>query len=493
MSSTLLDQTYELVSLDKLEPHPDNPRKGDLDAISKSIAANGFYGVLVVQKSTGRILIGNHRYQAAKSEGLKQLPVVWVDCDDRAALKLLLSDNKSSDLAGYSEEALAQILLEARAAGDLEGTGYTETDLAQIFKSMGDAILNAQAEEIAEAEVEESEPIPELPEEPVSRLGDLWILGEHRLLCGDSTDSKDVKRLMDGKKAGLMNTDPPYGVSYANDERPNPGVAKPRVAKDDLRDDDLEVFLGQAFSAAKAVLLPTAAWYIWNAYVQCGLYVAAAAAAAAGVHLSREIIWVKPVLLLGRGQYHWKHECAFFGWLEGKHAPPDYGRGKGERDQTTIWEVAGVAQAERKEFNHSTPKPCGLFTVPLIKHLHAGEIAYEPFAGSGPQVIAAEQTKRRCFAMEIEPRFCDVIIQRWEKFTGENAMLDGKERVSFNEVALDRIPKATESAVSDPARDNPSLTDGSSSVAASPQASSNESVGPNKKGKRLPLTTHSAT
>jgi DNA modification methylase len=131
-------------------------------------------------------------------------------------------------------------------------------------------------------------------------------------------------------------------------------------------------------------------------------------------------VWVKPVLVFGRGQYHWKHELCFMGWVDG-HQPPDYGLGHGERTQTTVWEIASVTQAERKEFNHSTPKPVALFTTPIVKHLKPHELAYEPFAGTGPQIIAAEQTERACRAIEIEPQYVQVALDRWAAFTGQRA------------------------------------------------------------------------
>ena len=263
---------------------------------------------------------------------------------------------------------------------------------------------------------------PEPPVTPKTRSGDLYLLGDHRLLCGDATKAKHVALVMNGGKAGLMNTDPPYGVGYANNERPNPGVAKPRVAKDELRDSDLQSFLESAFRPAKSIALTgTAAWYLWHAHLTQGFFAAAAAAAAAAdVILHRQIIWVKPVLLLGRGQYHWKHEPCFMGWVEG-HQSPDYGLGSDERTQTTVWEIGSVSNAERKEFNHSTPKPVGLFDIPIIKHLKQGEICYDPFAGSGPQFVSAEKNGRRCFGLELEPAYCDVIVNRWEKFSGKKA------------------------------------------------------------------------
>ncbi len=251
-------------------------------------------------------------------------------------------------------------------------------------------------------------------------MGTLILKSRHRLLCGDSTKAEDVGRLMAGEKAGLMNTDPPYGVAYTNDDRPNPGVAKPRVANDELADEKLQQFLESVFKAACSIaLIDKAAWYLWHAHLTQGYF--AAAAAAANVVLHRQIIWVKPVLLLGRGQYHWKHEPCFMGWVKGQQ-PPDYGLGNGERTQTTVWEIGTVSQAERKEFNHSTPKPVGLFTIPIVKHLKPGEICYEPFAGSGPQFIAAEQLGRRCFGMELSPAYCDVIVSRWERLSGKKAV-----------------------------------------------------------------------
>jgi len=268
--------------------------------------------------------------------------------------------------------------------------------------------------------------VPEPPKNPITKPGDLWIIGDHRLLCGDSTKAEDVERVMNGERAGLMNTDPPYGVSYANDERPNPGVAKPRVANDLLQDEQLQQFLESVFTGAVSrALTPDAAWYLWHAHLTQGFF--AAAAAAADVVLHRQIIWVKPVLLLGRGQYHWKHEPCFMGWVRG-HQPPDYGLGKGERTQTTVWEVGGVSQAERKQFDHSTPKPVDLFTIPIVKHLKQGEVCYEPFAGSGPQFIAAEELNRKCYGLEIEPKYCDVIVERWQQFTGKKAKREKRSK-----------------------------------------------------------------
>lgn len=264
-------------------------------------------------------------------------------------------------------------------------------------------------------------PEPPEPKDVYVKPGELWTLGRHRILCGDSTKAEDVARVMGGERAGLMNTDPPYGVNYSSADVHEKGVATKRIANDDLSDAKLQAFLESAFRAAtQSALRPDAAWYLWHAHLSQGFF--AAAAAAASVILHRQIIWVKPSLILGRGQFHWRHEPCFMGWVKGNH-PPDYGRGNGERDQTTVWEVGGISQAERREFNHATPKPVELFVIPIVKHLKPNEIAFEPFSGSAPQIVAAERTERRCFAIELEPAFVQVAIERWEKLTGKKATL----------------------------------------------------------------------
>lgn len=405
----------ETVPLNRLKPWPKNPRKSHaVEAIARSIESFGYLSPIVVQAKTYRILAGHGRLEALAKVGAKEIPVVVADIDDDKADLYTIADNKLTEAAEWDFGKMAHLLLEFDTKNlDTTLTGFDSEELERI------------ANWTLPTEGEETEPVPEPPVEAISKPGDLWELGKHRILCGDSTKAEDVARLMGKNRAGLMNTDPPYGVAYANDDRPNPGVtkprvAKPRVAKDEMRDKKLQVFLESAFRiAASNVLKADAAWYLWHAYLTQGFF-AAAAAAAANVILSRQIIWVKPVFLLTRGQYHWKHEPCFFGWVEGNQ-PPDYGRGNGERDQTTIWEIAGVTQAERKEFNHSTPKPVALFEIPIVKHLKSGEICYEPFAGSGPQIIAAEKLGRRCYAVEIEPRYVDVAVRRWQNFTKKQA------------------------------------------------------------------------
>ena len=407
----------EYVPIAQLKPFKGNPRK-NADAVPeivRSIEHYGYTNPILVRRENNEVIAGHTRLLALKETGAAEAPVIFLDMTAKQARAYGIFDNKSTENTEWDVPKLATLLEQLSADGiDLDKMGFTDEELAAMQPVTGYEPDPADDQ------------VPDPPKKPISKTGDLWVLGDHRLLCGDAARAVNVKALMGQSRAALMNTDPPYGVAYANDQRPNPGVAKPRVAKprvanDTLHDEKLQAFLETIFTCAcDCALKKNAAWYLWHAHLIQGFFAAAAAAAAADVILHRQIIWVKPVLLLGRGQYHWKHEPCFMGWVKG-HSPPDYGLGNGERTQTTVWEIAGVSQTDRKKFNHATTKPVGLFTIPIIKHLKSNEICYEPFAGSGPQFIAAEKLGRRCYGMEIEPKYCDVSIERWQQFTGGKA------------------------------------------------------------------------
>lgn len=406
----------DIESIGQLKPDPKNARKHNprnIGMIEKALGEVGAARSIVIDEE-GTILAGNGVVEAAAQAGIERVQVVDADGETIVAVrrkgltqeqktKLALFDNRTAELAEWDTEVLADI------ADDIP--------LDDLFNPDELRDLGVGLTEPAEDPGAQIDRAEELQEKWQVQRGQVWEISKHRLMCGDSTSAEDVARLMGDVRAGLMNTDPPYGVGYANDERPHPGVAKPRVAKprvakDEFHDEELQRFLEGAFGAAvSCALLPNAAWYLWHAHLTQGFFAAAAAAAAADVILHRQIIWVKPVLLLGRGQYHWKHEPCFMGWVRG-HEPPDYGLGNGERVQTTIWEIQPISAAERRAFNHSTPKPVGLFTIPIIKHLRAGEVCYDPFEGTGPQFVAAEQTGRICYGMEIEPKYCAVTLER---------------------------------------------------------------------------------
>jgi DNA modification methylase len=413
--------TVRKMPISRLKEHPSNPRvhpqpgSPEWETLRKSLE-NDYFDPCVVNERNGFMLVSGHmRVKVLREMGVKHVDCVIVDYPEDVHLARMIAANKQ--IGDWNDATLTALLQQCETPAL---TGYTDEQIQ--------ALLGQTAKPSAADAEPQTDRAGELRAKYGVERGQVWVLGSHRLMCGDSTNRDNVAMLIGNDRAGLMNTDPPYGVSYVNQDRPNPGVAKGRVAKgrvanDDLCDENLQAFLENAFKAALDIALkPNAAWYMWHAHLTQGYFAAAAAAAAADVILHRQIIWVKPVLLLGRGQYHWKHEPCFMGWVKGNQ-PPDYGLGNGERTQTTIWEVNSISNADRKDFEHSTPKPLGLFTVPIVKHLMPGEVCYEPFCGTGPQIIAAEQTGRQCRAMEISPEYVAISIQRWADATGKTPEL----------------------------------------------------------------------
>jgi DNA modification methylase len=401
----------EMWPIERLKPYAHNPRKNDqaIEAMAKAITSYGFR-IPILAKSSGDMVDGHLRLKAAYALNISEVPVI--PCDDMTEEQIKafrLSVNRMAELAEWDFDLLKIEMENMKLSDiDIDPIGFDNEFLQGLFSDEKQGLTDP-------------DDIPDLPEdEPtITKPGDVWLLGNHRLLCGDSTMKNDVERLMGGGKAMVMQTDPPYGVAYDNALRPNPGVAKPRVANDDKIDgEEMQSFLENMLTASMDCMDDHAAYYFWHPMLAQGTYVAAAAAAAAGILIHRQIIWVKPVLLLGRGDYHWKHELCFYGWKKGNR-PPFYG----PRNQHTIWEIGNVSQRERREYNHATPKPVDLFIAPILNHTTIGQVLYEPFAGSGPQFIAAEQTNRVCYGMEIDPHYCDVIVKRWENFTGKTAVL----------------------------------------------------------------------
>lgn len=280
--------------------------------------------------------------------------------------------------------------------------------------------------------------VPELGGTTVSRTGDIWTLGQHKILCGDSTKKDDVDRLMNGETAVLMNTDPPYGVSYGDiansrlraihkakgelfDDYDEQSYAP--IINDDLSGEKLQKFLEDAIRCALPHLSKTAAFYLWHPMLTQGTFFAAAVAVA-DILIHRQIIWVKPSLIMGRGDYHWRHELCFYGWVQGNRLP-----WYGNRKQDTVWQIG-----RENDKIHPTQKPTELFCIPLRNHTVPGEICYEPFSGSGSQIIAAEMLGRRCRAIEIEPKYCDVAVIRWERFVGDRASLERNGNITHNAI-----------------------------------------------------------
>lgn len=400
----------EWVELDKLAAWKDNPRVNDhvVDSVVESVRKFGFGAPLLARRATGEIIAGHTRLKAAHKLGLSRVPVRYLDLSEEQAHLLALADNRLAEKALWSLPGLHALL------------GKYDESEAAIAGWSGDE-LAAMAQEVlaqsdSDKEIAEDE-VPELPAVPITKLGDVWQLGRHRLICGDSTDPQTFARLLGDRKVGLMVTDPPYGVSVAggaHDPRdPNyrKGHERGGLANDELTGERLEQFLRAAYQAVLPALAPGAAWYTWYADRET-LAVARAAEVLGGF---RHILaWVKPNFVFGRADYHYRHEPCLYGWTPGAaHV------WLGDRKQSSVFEVARDGAVA--ELKHPTVKPVHLYAVPIANHLGAGGCIVDPFAGSGPAVSAAEQTGRTCYAAELSPAFCDVIVERWQALSGSQA------------------------------------------------------------------------
>ena len=392
----ILNDRYELVAVDAVRPHPRNPRVGDLAAISESISKNGFYGAIVAQRSTGYILAGNHRWLAAKKSGLTEVPVLWIDVDDRAAVKILLADNRTSDLGEYDDEALVGLLRELRTEEDLAGTGFSEKDVDKLIAEGNEPSI----ERLADGDEDDDASLEEVPETPDSQRGEVYQLGPHRLMCGDATAVTDLDRLLDGVQADLLWTDPPYNVGYEGKTK-----KKLRIENDAMSADAFRTFLIESFSTASCGMRDGACFYIAHADLHGHDF--RLAVLQVGWKLSQCLIWAKDQFVLGRADYHWRHEPILYGWKEGAahHALAD-------RTQDTVWQCA----RPRRNDEHPTMKPIALVERAIRNSTNAGDRVLDPFGGSGTTLIAAARSGRIAYLMELDPRYCDVIRKRWAKF-----------------------------------------------------------------------------
>ncbi|MDA8116969.1 MAG: site-specific DNA-methyltransferase [Actinomycetota bacterium] len=402
----------EVVDIDDLTPFQGKFKKlakGDYEKLRAQIIAVGVTAAATVWKDGDKLYLldGHQRRETLsrmKLEGFEvpPIPVNFADCRTKAEAKVkvlaLASTYGSVDEAGLIDFAKEAGLDLATIS---ESFRFPDIDLDHLVRSAGAAMMSTGAD------LDKAAP---RPAKPVTKLGDIWKMGEHRLICGDSTDPEVLKRLMDGKKAVLMNTDPPYGINFVENAK-SKGQSKEQkdIANDELDGAQLQAFLEATIRAAVPHLKDNAAFYLWHPMLTQGTFFAAAAAA--DILISRQIIWVKPSLVFGRGDYHWRHELAFYGWRRG-HRPPFYG----PRNQTTIWEAG-----RENDGIHPTQKPVKLFEIPLMNHTKKGELIYEPFAGSGSQFIAAEASGRVCYGVELDRGYCDSIVKRWENLTGKKA------------------------------------------------------------------------
>jgi DNA modification methylase len=291
-----------------------------------------------------------------------------------------------------------------------------------------------EAANLKKAKDEDPDEVPEVPIVPITQPGELWLLGDHRIICGDSRDPDVLARLMDGKQAVLYHTDPPYGVGYDGMNHPKNLHAKTTGHRDagnrdwsaDYHDhnawdhfEDMEQFeqmLIDVFTVAKPHTIEDAAWYCWHASATMRSFLDAWERT--GIRFHQSIVWVKPCAVLGFSMWNWRNEPCLMGWQQG-HKPAVY---HVPDELTNVWEVDWEGKARCTDGAHPTQKPVRLFELPMLKHTNPGEICLETFSGSGSQIIAAERLSRRCFAVERMPQFVDVAVKRWELMTGKQAV-----------------------------------------------------------------------
>ena len=388
---------YKRMMLADLHEDPANARvhpDENLADIRASLKEFGQCEPLVVQKSSHKIIGGNGRYKVMKELGWKDCDVALVDFDNMKATALGIALNRAGERAEWDKETLAKLLNEMDDVGE-----ELTASLAELEKEAG-----LMEEEPGDADAEpQIDKAAELQKKWGTAQGQLWLIGEHRLLCGDSTKRKDVERVMGGEMAMLMATDPPYGVDFAG-AKYNPKAKEwAAIDNDELQGDDLETFLTAFLASWLPSVDEQSGFYFWCAAMAEGA-AAAAAIKNAGLHIQSQIIWNKNCLVLGQADYHWKHENCWYAFYKGKQH-----RWYGERDKTTVWEVDKVANSA---YVHPMQKPTELYTIPMLHHTKQGDIVAEPFAGSGSQLVGAENLKRRCYAIEFSPAYCAVILER---------------------------------------------------------------------------------
>lgn len=404
---------YFLADVNDLIPYIRNARthsESQIAQIAASIKEFGFLSpILIAEDNT--ILAGHGRLAAAQKLGLKKVPCVkenhLTETQKRA---YIIADNRLSLNAGWDDEMLAIELSELQGVDfDLDLLGFDESELASIF------------DEDKKVEDDDFDVTEELNKPSFSRVGDIWTLGRHRLICGDSTKEEIYKKLMDGKKANLVVTDPPYNVNYEG--------SAGKIKNDNMDNDKFYNFLLDAFSNMEKVMADDASIYVFHADTE-GLNFRKAFNEA-GFYLSGCCIWKKPSLVLGRSPYQWQHEPCLYGWKKkGKH------QWYSGRKETTIWEF----EKPKKNADHPTMKPIPLLAYPITNSSMSNTLILDPFGGSGSTLIACAQTDRSCYTIELDEKFCDVIVKRYIEQVGTDkdvlVLRDGKEYL-YCEVTAD--------------------------------------------------------
>ena len=398
-----------MTSINDLKQDHKNARKRtnqSAELIQESLKRYGAARSIVIDEDN-RILAGNGTIEGAKAAGIKNVRIIETDGDEIIAVKrtglsehdkvgLALADNRTSDLSDWDAEMLHRLSEEQDIS-----PWFEEDDLAEII---------GEVEKLPGEEHTDPDDVPEVDEEAViTKQGDLWILGDHRLLCGDSTDTVAMERLIQKEPADLWITDPPYNVNYE-------GGTGLKIENDNMADADFRQFLKDAYTAANCYLRPGAAFYIWHADSEG--YNFRGAAHDIGWKVRQCLVWVKSSLVMGRQDYQWKHEPCLYGWTEGAGHTWN-----SDRKQTTVLEF----DKPSRNGEHPTMKPVELFQYQIENSTKPGQIVLDSFGGSGTTAIACERANRKARLVELDPKYCDVIVKRWSDFTGREAILAPQE------------------------------------------------------------------
>lgn len=407
MSQEWPAQNSEFWPIEKITPYARNSRthsEEQVAQIAASIREWGWTNPVLVDEDGG-LIAGHGRLLAAHKLGLTQIPTMvakgWSEAQKKA---YVIADNKLALNAGWDLEMLAVEL------GDLQGfdfdlmlTGFSDDELSKLLAEKTEGLTDPDE-------------IPNPPEIPVSCPGDVWLLGKHRLMCGDSTSVDDMEKLTAGQMVDMWLTDPPYNVAYEGGTKD-----KLTIQNDNMADDEFRQFLRDAYVTASTVMKPGAVFYIWHADSEG--YNFRGAARDAGWKIRQCLIWEKSSLALGKQDYHWQHEPCLYGWKDGAgHLWAS------DRKQTTILKF----DKPSRNGEHPTMKPVALFEYQMLNNTKGGDIVLDSFGGSGTTLIAAEKNGRIARLMELDPRYCDVIIRRWQDFTGQAATLEADGRTFAN-------------------------------------------------------------
>jgi DNA modification methylase len=387
---------YKLVDISVLIPYVNNSRTHSDEQVSQiaaSIKEFGFLNPIIVDGENG-IIAGHGRVMGAKKLGMTSLPCVEANELSKAQKKAyIIADNKLALNAGWDDEVLKLEIEELKDLDfDIDLLGFDDDELELLIP-----IEDVDG-------LTDDDDVPEPPETPVSVLGDVWLLGNHRLMCGDSTSIDAVEKLMDGLLADQWVTDPPYNVNYE-------GSDGQQIKNDSMGDDDFRKFLYDSFSSAFSFMKSGASFYIWHADLEG--YNFRGAVKDCGQLIRSCLIWNKPSLVMGRADYHWKHEPCLYGWKDGaSHLWAT------DRKQSTVIDFIGKV---KKNDLHPTMKPVELIEYQVLNNTKGQDVVLDSFGGSGTTLIACEKTNRHSRLMELDPKYCDVIIKRWQDFTGKQA------------------------------------------------------------------------